>query len=112
MSDRRENEILIVTTTVPSVEQGQRLARLILEQRLAACVQIDAGLSSLYRWEGRLCNEAEARLVIKTMPGCVDGLQALFAAEHPYQLPQFAAARAQASATYADWVRSELAPPS
>lgn len=102
-----EPDILSVTTTVATLAQGQSLAREILAQRLAACVQLEPGLISLYRWQGKLCEEPEVRVVIKTLPGCEAALQALFARHHPYEVPQFLATPMRASASYGDWARSE-----
>jgi len=104
-----EGDILTVTTTVGSVPAAQALAREILAARLAACVQLEPGLASLYRWNGELCDEPEVRLVIKTMPSCQPALQALFSRHHPYELPQFTAVKMKASQAYFDWVRSEVA---
>lgn len=104
-----ENDILTVTTTVGSAEAAQALARAILAARLAACVQYEPGLTSLYRWKGELCEEPEVRLVIKTLPSCGPALLALFARHHPYELPQFAAVAMKASEAYFDWVRAEVA---
>ncbi|HWI79029.1 MAG TPA: divalent-cation tolerance protein CutA [Ramlibacter sp.] len=109
MDQSREVEILAVTTTVGSVQAAQRLARELLAARLAACVQIEPGLVSHYRWKGELCEEPEVRLVIKTVPGRESALQALFAQHHPYELPQFTAVTMQASDTYSQWVRAEVA---
>jgi periplasmic divalent cation tolerance protein len=105
------DEILSVSTTVASMEEARTLAQSILERRLAACVQLDAVVNSMYRWKGELCQEPEVRIVIKTLPGCAGALQALFAAEHPYELPQFVATTAQASAAYARWVQAEVVVP-
>jgi len=102
-------DILSVTTTVGSLPAAQALAREIVAQRLAACVQIEPGLSSVYRWKDEVCEEPEVRLVIKTLPGREPALQALFAAHHPYELPQFAAVPMQASEAYSQWVRAEVA---
>jgi len=102
-------DILAVTTTVDSVAAAQALARQILAERLAACVQIEQGLTSLYRWQGELCEAPEVRLVIKTLPGRVSALQALFAQHHPYELPQFTAVPMNASEAYSEWVRAEVA---
>ena len=107
MQDCKEPDILIVTTTVGSVQDAQRLARELVERRLAACVQVDAGVTSFYRWEGKQCEDAEWRLVIKTQPQLEPALQAFFAQQHPYEVPQFVAWRAAGSAAYADWVRTE-----
>jgi periplasmic divalent cation tolerance protein len=103
-----QGDILSVTTTVGSVQAAESLAHEILAARLAACVQIEPGLTSIYRWKGELCQEPEVRLVIKTLPGREQALSALFAKHHPYELPQFAAAPMKASEAYSEWVRAEV----
>ena len=104
-------DILSVTTTVGSPAEARALAHEILAQRLAACVQIDAGITSLYRWQGELCEESEVRVVIKSLPGCAAALEALFARHHPYEVPQFLAQRMSASPAYANWARAETLVP-
>ena len=104
-----EDDILTVTTTVGSVPAAQALAREILAAKLAACVQLEDGLTSHYRWKGALCEAPEVRVVIKTLPGREPALQALFAEHHPYELPQFAAVRMKASEAYFEWVRAAVA---
>jgi periplasmic divalent cation tolerance protein len=106
-----EFDILSVTTTVGSAAAAQALAREIMAQRLAACVQIDQGVTSLYRWQGNQVEEPEVRLVIKTMPSCEAALQALFTRHHPYELPQFLAVPMRASRAYRDWARAETQAP-
>jgi periplasmic divalent cation tolerance protein len=103
-------EVVTVTTTVASRADGETLARAILDARLAACVQLEEGLTSFYRWEGRMCTDPEVRLTIKTLPACLPGLQQLFAQKHPYEVPQFVVVGGQASAAYAAWVRGEVTP--
>jgi periplasmic divalent cation tolerance protein len=110
MQDCNDLDILSVTTTVGSRPDAERLGRAILEHRLAACVQIEEGLTSLYRWQGRDCAEAELRLTIKTLPGCAEALQALLRDQHPYELPQFASVVMKASRAYFDWVHAEVQP--
>jgi periplasmic divalent cation tolerance protein len=104
-------EILSVTTTVGSMPDAEALARTILERSLAACVQVEPGLVSNYRWKGKLCQEPEVRLVIKTIPACLPALEALFSEHHPYELPQFLAVSMRATQAYARWVRAEIAGP-
>ncbi|HWP12531.1 MAG TPA: divalent-cation tolerance protein CutA [Ramlibacter sp.] len=111
MQDIEGLEILSVTTTVGSRADATALAREILAQRLAACVQIDEGVTSLYRWQGELREESEVRLVIKSLPGCAAALQALFAKHHPYEVPQFLAEPMRASPDYASWARAETQMP-
>lgn len=107
MQDCNEDDILTVTTTVGSPADARALARAILQRRLAACVQLEEGLTSFYRWEGKECEDAEVRLTIKTRCEAEASLRELFAAEHPYELPQFVAWRGRGSPAYAAWVRSE-----
>jgi periplasmic divalent cation tolerance protein len=112
MQDPVELELLSITTTVGSPAAAKALAHEIVAQRLAACVQIDEGITSVYRWKGEVCEEPEVRVVIKSLPGCEAALQALFARHHPYELPQFTAERVRASRAYAEWARAEtLLPP-
>jgi periplasmic divalent cation tolerance protein len=101
-------DILSLTTTVASLEDARRLARALLEQRLAACVQLDAGVQSHYRWQGALCAEAEVRLTIKTLPALLPHVQAFMAEQHPYEVPQLLWQTMAASPAYADWVRGEV----
>lgn len=111
MQDRQELDILSITTTVGSRPAAQALAREILGQRLAACVQLDQEITSLYHWQGKLCEESEVRLVIKTVPGCEASLQALFARQHPYEVPQFLSVRMSASEGYRQWAAAEVRVP-
>jgi periplasmic divalent cation tolerance protein len=108
MQDSTDRDIVTVTTTVGSMDDAKRLAREIVEHRLAACVQIDVVAASIYRWEGRLCEEPEVRLSIKTLARRQAALEALFAELHPYELPQFLCEKHEGSQAYADWVRSEV----
>ena len=111
MQECKDRDILVVTTTVGSLPDGETLARALVERRLAACVQLEEGLRSFYRWEGRQCEDPEVRLTIKTLPECEAALLALFRELHPYELPQFVAVRMTASAAYAEWVRAEVSVP-
>lgn len=111
MQDCKDLDILSVTTTVGSRAEADQLGRAILARRLAACVQIEEGLTSLYRWQGKDCADPEVRLTIKTLPGCEAALQELFREEHPYEVPQFLAAGMRASAAYLEWARAEVSVP-
>ena len=93
-----------VTTTVATADDARRLAQAVLEQRLAACVQIET-ITSHYRWRDALHEDRECRLVCKTLPPTVPALLALLRARHPYELPQLVVQSLQATADYADWVR-------
>lgn len=100
--------IVSVTTTVPAREQGLTLARAALAARLAACAQVEEqAITSVYRWEGQVCEEAEWCVTFKTTAAAEAGLRALVASEHPYAVPQWLVATVQASPAYAAWVQAE-----
>lgn len=107
MDDGKSLELLAVTTTVGTEADAVRLARDLVEQRLAACVQVDAGVRSVYRWEGRLCDDPEWRLTIKTVPQRAAALQEFFRQHHPYEVPQFLATSMRASAAYFAWAEAQ-----
>ncbi len=77
----------IVYTTTDSVESAEKIAGLILANRLAACIQISS-IDSHYRWKGELCKEPETLLTIKTKQSVYDDLQALIQSNHPYENPE------------------------
>lgn len=108
MQDSKETDILTLTTTVGSAAEARALARALLERRLAACVQVEEGLTSFYRWNGKECEDAEVRLTIKTVPAAEESVRSFFAEKHPYDVPQFVAWVGRGSPAYAEWVRSEV----
>jgi periplasmic divalent cation tolerance protein len=105
-------EALVVLVTAPSAEEAARLARLAVEARLAACGSVVPGLRSIYRWEGRVHDEAEALLVLKTTRPRFEALRALLLAEHPYDVPEVLALPVEAgSEHYLAWLAGETTPP-
>ena len=80
---------VIVLTSVPDVKSARRLSRLLVNERLAACVTSLPGATSVYRWKGRLESARETLLWIKTARSRIKGLQKSFKEHHPYDLPEF-----------------------
>ncbi|GDY37467.1 periplasmic cytochrome biogenesis protein [Acidovorax sp. NB1] len=101
-------DIAVVTTTVATDAQVRLLAQLVLDARLAACVQVEP-ITAHFRWQGALQEDREFRLVYKTAPRALRPLLALVRAHHPYELPQLVVQTLQASAEYADWVDAQVA---
>lgn len=81
------HEYAVVLVTAPATE-AQRLARWVIERELAACVNLVPGICSVYRWEGRVCEEQEVLLVIKTPAALVRTLCEQLVEAHPYELPE------------------------
>lgn len=82
-------EPLIVLTTIGNAEQGRRIARELVEARLAACVTCFPALVSVYRWSGRVEEDGEMLLMMKTTSERVDELKAHLLRVHPYEVPEF-----------------------
>jgi periplasmic divalent cation tolerance protein len=78
----------VVLSTVASGEEGERLARILVERRLAACVNLMPPMTSIYRWEGRVETAEERLLVIKTRAELFEKLRATLVDLHPYDVPE------------------------
>lgn len=81
----------IVLCTCPDPETADRLAAAAVDRRQAACVNIVPGLTSVFRWEGRVEREAEVLLVIKTTAAGYPALERTLCELHPYELPEVVA---------------------
>lgn len=98
--------IRLLYCTCPDADTAQRIARALVEQRLAACVNIVPGLRSIYRWKDAVQDEAECLLLIKTRESRVNALTESIRALHPYELPEVIAVPVVAGlAPYLDWIR-------
>ncbi|HEX6918200.1 MAG TPA: divalent-cation tolerance protein CutA [Phycicoccus sp.] len=87
----------------------ERLARLLVEERLAACVQVVPGIRSWYRWEGRVTDDAEHLLLVKSTAGQVDAIGARVRAEHPYDTPEVLVVPVVgADSRYSSWLRESV----
>ena len=84
-------DALLVITSLPDAESARAFATRLVEQRLAACVNILAPCQSLYRWEGKLEEAEEVPLLIKTTVARYVALEEAIRAYHPYELPEIIA---------------------
>jgi periplasmic divalent cation tolerance protein len=101
-------ELLLVMTSLPDIEAAKALARRLIDANLAACVQLQHGLQSIYRWEGRICEEQEVVLVAKTTAEKWSAISAFIKQNHPYDVPEIIAQPLTHSDTdYARWVIAE-----
>ena len=100
----------LVVTTVGSADDARRLARAMVDRRLAACVQIGA-IDSIYRWQGAVHEEPEWRVLFKTGADGGPALMQAIRGAHPYDLPAIhAVPTVLADAAYADWVEAQSRP--
>ncbi len=82
-------EPLLVLTTIGNADHGRRIARELVEAKLAACVTCMPGLVSVYRWSGRVEEDSEMLLLIKTTEERLDDLKTHLMRVHPYEVPEF-----------------------
>lgn len=99
---------LIVITNLPSREAALELARALVERRLAACVNILAECTSVYRWQGALETASEVPVLIKTRAAIYEEVEAAIKGLHPYELPEIVAFPVERGLPeYLQWVSSE-----
>jgi periplasmic divalent cation tolerance protein len=105
MDDR---PLLVLVTAPAEGDVAERLARGLVEARLAACVNLVPGLRSFYRWQGEIADDLEVQLLIKTHEGRFDALVAWVQNHHPYEVPEVVALPIErGAAPYLAWLRDE-----
>lgn len=106
------DDALIVLTHLPDRASAQSLARALIEERLAACVNIGTQVESLYHWRGRIETAQEVPLAIKTSASRYGALEAAIRARHPYELPEIVAVPITIALNeYLAWIDAETHQP-
>jgi len=99
----------MVLTTLPDAASAQAIAARLVDERLAACVQILPGLTSVYRWQGKRQVESEVLVLLKTTRQAWPALEAALIDAHPYDVPEVLAVPVEAwSAAYGAWVAGQV----
>lgn len=97
--------VTLVFTTLPDQDSARQMARLLVEERLAACVNVLSPCQSVYRWQGAMEENEEYPLIIKTRHDLYPRLEHFIRSHHPYELPEIVAVESnQALPEYIDWV--------
>lgn len=98
----------VVLATAPDETVAERIATTLLEEQLAACVNLLPAVRSIYRWQGKIERAEEVQLIIKTRESRVDALIERIAALHPYDTPEILVLPVAAGgARYLSWIREE-----
>ena len=98
---------IIVLSTTDTMELAQRIASALVEANEAACVSIIPGIRSIYRWEGRVCDEGEVLLIIKSSAARFEAIKSRIRMLHAYQVPEVIAIPITAGDTdYLNWLHS------
>ena len=98
----------LLLTTLDADADASGLARTLVEEGLAACVNILPAMRSIYRWNGAIEEAREQQLLIKTSPGAVDALKARLLELHPYETPELLVLDAGGSAAYLRWLEESV----
>ena len=102
-------DAVVVLVTAPSAEVAASIARALVEERLAACGNVLPGLRSIYRWQGKVQEDAEALLILKTQRKRFGELRDRVLALHPYEVPEVLALPVEAgSEPYLDWIAQSM----
>ena len=105
---RDEETLIVLLCTAPDSETGERLARGLVEARLAACVKVIGGVKAFYRWEGQIEEGSEVQLLIKSRRALYAAIDAWVHEHHPYDVPELVSLPAiDAGAPYAAWTVDE-----
>lgn len=98
----------VVLTTVASADEAVALIRALLDRRLIACGNILPGVRSLYRWEGKVADEREVIVLLKTRASRLEALEMAFGELHPYKVPELLALPVSAGLhKYLEWIDDE-----
>ena len=99
---------MVVFTTVASDEEAVKLIRELLDRRLIACGTLFPGARTLYRWQGKVADEAEVVLMLKTRSARMDSLREAFSELHPYKVPELLGLPVEAGLEkYLEWINGE-----
>jgi periplasmic divalent cation tolerance protein len=105
------SDVQVALISAPDPDCAAAIARALVEERLAACVNVIPGVRSIYRYEGTLHDEAETLLIVKTRAARAPALEARVRALHPYELPEVLRLDvAGGSPAYLAWVVAETSP--
>lgn len=103
------SELIVVMTTFPDLDLANSVAKILVAEKLAACVQVMPSMTSTYVWDGKLCQESEHLVLIKTLAANYELLAARLTALHPYEVPEIIAMPAIAvEQNYLLWAKSIL----
>jgi len=102
---------LVVLSTFPDADKAAQVARVLVDERLAACVNLVASVRSIYRWRGAVAEDAEALAIIKTTADRYPALSARIVELHPYEVPEIIALPlAEGHPAYLAWLAQQVAP--
>jgi periplasmic divalent cation tolerance protein len=105
------SDVLVVFMTVPDADAGARIGRALVDEALAACVNVLPGVRSIYRWQGQVQDEGEVLCLIKTRRALYERLRERVGALHPYEVPELlGVAPDEGNEPYLRWIEGVTGP--
>ena len=106
MSEQINSEEIIVFVTAPNEDEAAKIARSLVESRLAACVNIVRNIRSIYTWQGKVEDDSEVLMIVKTVKTRFDSLASGIRELHSYEVPEIIAIPIEkGSKEYLDWIK-------
>jgi periplasmic divalent cation tolerance protein len=104
MAEKSDLDLVVAFSTAGSPEEARRIAKALVDERLAACVNIVDNIHSIYRWHGATASAAESLLLIKTRANLLPAIELRLRELHSYDVPELVAVPiAQGAQPYLDW---------
>ena len=104
-----DHDYLLVSMTTSSLEEAEKIAEALVQERLAACVNIVPAITSIYRWQGEVHRDSEVLLIAKSRPELFDPLAARVKELHSYEVPEIIALPIVAgNAAYLSWIEESV----
>lgn len=104
---------VVCLVTIDDIDKAAHIARMLVEKRLVACVNIISDIRSIYSWQGRVCDEKEYLMIMKTRQDLFPNLQAAVKELHPYEVPEIIALPIhQGYPNYLRWIDESTSPAS
>jgi periplasmic divalent cation tolerance protein len=108
MSEPDQNRAVLIYATAPDQATAEAIASTLLDQRLIACANIWPGMTTLYRWEGKIARDSEVVLILKTRAALAERAIAAARTLHPYTTPAFVVLSVEGGhAPFLEWIRTE-----
>ncbi len=102
-------ENILILCTINNIDKAKEISKTLLEEKLVACVNIIPNLTSLYRWDGKICEDSEYLMILKSRSDLFAEVKDKITELHPYEVPEIISVDIKdGNNAYLDWLNGEL----